>query len=92
MDELQRESEKLYNAAKLYCGGPTTSQEKQLVEMARRLYDEFRGIHNPRALEAQATQIKEFLYHMQPGAMTTTHCMELKSGYEHLRVNLRKFE
>jgi len=93
MDELARESERLYNNVKKYCGPNCPPSAKRLEEMSRKLYDDFRGIINPRELERQATAIKESLYHsMEGGEMLTTHCSELKDGYEKLRLSLRKFQ
>lgn len=93
MDNLQREAERLYNEVKQYCGTNNTSTTRKLVSMSRRLYDDFRGLINPRTLEAEATAIKEFLYHgMKGGEMQEVHCNELKNSYEHLRLALRKFE
>lgn len=93
MDNLTREAEHLHNSTKLYCGTVSTPQSNKLCSMTRKLYDDFRSPINPRELERQATQIKEYLYHgMKGGEMQTTHCSELKAGYEKLRINLRKFE
>ncbi len=93
MDNLAHSAEQLYNTVKKYAKPKTTPENARLVQMARKLYDDFRGIINPRELERQATEIKEFLYHgMEKGCMLTSHCSELKSGYEKLRIDLRQFE
>lgn len=93
MDDLTHEAENLLNKTKLYCGKAGTHESEKLCVMTRKLYDDFRGIINPRELERQATEIKEYLYHgMKGGEMQTSHCSELKAGYEKLRLDLRKFE
>ncbi len=93
MDELEKEAERLYNTVKKYCKPNPTPSNIELEQMARTLYDDFRGIHNPRELERQATVIKEYLFHgMEPGCMQTGHCTELKQGYEKLRLALRQYE
>ena len=93
MDNLTHQAEHLYNKVKLYGKTNPTPQNMQLVDMSRKLYDDFRGIHNARELERQATIIKEHLYHgMSVGCMQTAHCTELKNGYEQLRLGLRKYE
>ena len=93
MDSLGKEAERLYNTVKKYARPNPTPQNIKLEQMARKLYDDFRCIVNPRELERQATEIKEFLFHgMKPGCMQTTHCSELKAGYEALRLQLRNYQ
>ena len=93
MENLALSAEHLYNTVKKYAKPQVTPENVRLEQMARKLYDDFRGIINPRELERQATAIKEYLYHdMQKGCMLTSHCTELKTGYEKLRIGLRQFE
>ncbi len=92
MDELHREAQRLLDIVHGYCGESCTPQVLELRRQARKLYDLFEMHKNTRALEKQATLIKESLYHMQPGAMTTRHCADLKHRYEQLRIKLRQYQ
>ena len=92
MEDLKHKATRLLDIIHSYCGDASSRQEAELKAQARKLYDMFEQHKNPRDLERQATIVKEFLYHMEAGAMTTPHCEDLKHHYEQLRINLRKYE
>ena len=92
MDDLHREAQRLLDIIHGYCGENCTPQVLELRLQARKLYDLFEMHKNTRDLENQANLIKEMLYHLHPGAMTTPHCEDLKHHYEKLRINLRQYQ